>query len=84
MPVSIKDPETERLARRLSAVTGETITAAVRQALRERLQRVEGRSTSPRLTDELRAIRERCAALPVLDPRGADEIVAYDEFGVPR
>ena len=30
------------------------------------------------------AISELCASLPVLDPRSPDEIVGYDEFGVPR
>ncbi len=29
------------------------------------------------------AISDQCAALPVLDPRSADEIIGYDEFGVP-
>jgi antitoxin VapB len=36
------------------------------------------------LREELRAIRERCAALPVLDPRTPEEIIGYDERGLPR
>ena len=36
------------------------------------------------LADELDAIARRCAALPVLDARSADEIIGYDEHGVPR
>ena len=36
-----------------------------------------------RLRDELRAIRERCAALPMLDDRSADELLEYDEIGLP-
>ena len=39
---------------------------------------------SPALADELRAIGERCASLPVLDDRTADEILDYDERGIPR
>jgi hypothetical protein len=39
MAASIKDPETDRLARALSAATGETITDAIRNALRDRLAR---------------------------------------------
>ena len=83
MPLSIKDPETERLARRLAGETGESLTAAIRESLRERLRRVEGRSAPPRLRDELRAVRERCAALPVLDDRPSDDIIGYDAEGLP-
>ena len=40
MPLNIKDPETERLASEIAALTGESKTGAVRQALRERQQRL--------------------------------------------
>ena len=83
MALSIKDDEADRLARRLAALTGESLTDAVREALRERLRRVEGRTAAPRLRDELRAIRKRCARLPVLDPRSPEEILGYDEHGLP-
>jgi antitoxin VapB len=43
MKLNIKNPETDKLARLLAAETGETITAAVKQALRERLQLVRDR-----------------------------------------
>lgn len=43
-----------------------------------------GRAAAPRLEDELAAIGQRCSALPVLDPRGAEEILGYDERGLPR
>ncbi len=39
MALSLKDPETDRLARAVAALTGETLTAAVRKALAERLER---------------------------------------------
>jgi antitoxin VapB len=83
MPLSIKDDEADRLARRLAAATGESLTTAVREALRERLRRVEGRSAAPRLREELHAIRMRCARLPVLDRRSPDEILGYDDRGLP-
>jgi antitoxin VapB len=44
---------------------------------------VEGRVAAPRLRDELRAIRKRSAGLPVLDPRSPDEILGYDDRGLP-
>jgi antitoxin VapB len=84
MALSIKHPEADHLARELAAATGETLTEAVVNALRERLVRQRGKSRGLRVRDELRAIRERCAHYPVLDPRSADEILGYDEHGLPR
>jgi antitoxin VapB len=85
MALSLKDKETDRLARALSALTGETMTEAVRKALAERLERERlRRGESPPLADRLLAIGRHCAALPDLDPRPADEIVGYDETGVWR
>jgi antitoxin VapB len=81
--LSIKDPEADRLARELAARTGETLTEAVVVALRERLARETGRTRSIPLREELAAIRRRCAGLPVLDTRSADEILGYDEHGLP-
>lgn len=83
MALSIKDPEADRLARELAARTGETLTEAVVVALRERLARETGRTRSVPLRDELAAIRRRCAALPVLDNRTAEQILRYDERGLP-
>jgi len=72
MALSIKHPEADRLARELAARTGESLTEAVLNALRERLTREQGRVKTPRLRDELRAIRKRCATLPVLDDRSPE------------
>lgn len=83
MPLSIKDPETDRLARELSKATGETLTNAVAIALRERLERVRGRTSGPGLAEELTAIALRCAQLPLIDDRPEDEILGYDEHGLP-
>ena len=84
MALSIKHDEADRLARELAAATGETLTDAVLNALRERLRRERGRVRGPRLHDTIDAIRRRCAALPVLDSRSPDEILGYDGDGVPR
>jgi len=82
--LSIKHPEADRLARELAAATGESLTEAVVNSLRERLMRQLGRSRRPRVREELRAIRERCARYSVADHRSADEILGYDENGLPR
>ena len=83
MALSIKHPEADRLARQLAEKTGESLTDAVLNALRERLVREQGRAQTPRLRDELRAIRQRCAKLPVLDTRSADDILGYGDNGIP-
>jgi antitoxin VapB len=83
MALSIKHPEADRLARELSARTGETLTEAVIAALRERLLREQGRPRGLSLSEQLGAIGRRCAALPVLDQRPPDEILGYDRHGLP-
>lgn len=83
MALSIKHPEADRLARELAARTGESLTEAVVVALRERLARETGRARAIPLREELAAIRRRCAALPVIDDRPADQILGYDERGLP-
>jgi len=83
MALSIKDPEADRLAREVARATGETLTQAIVQALRERLARLR-RPRGSRLQEELLQIGQRCARLPLKDSRSADEIVGYDEHGLPR
>lgn len=83
MAISIKDPETDRLARALAETTGESLTEAIRRALQERLER-ESRRSRRGIGAEVRRIQERLAGLVVRDPRPADEIVGYDALGVPR
>lgn len=83
MAISLKDPETDRLARAVAALTGETLTTAIRNALAERLQRERLKRGEPYdLVARLREIGEHCASLPVLDPRSPDEIIGYDENGL--
>ena len=84
MALSIKDPATERLARDLARQTGENITTATRRALEERLHRVSGLPRQKLLLDSLAEIRRRWAAMPQIDKRSADEIIDYDDNGLPR
>ncbi len=83
MAISIKDPETDRLARELAAATGESLTDAIRTALRDRLKR-ESQRARRGIGAEVRRIQQRLARLPVFDGRSADEIVGYDAHGVPE
>ena len=84
MALSLKDRETDSLARQVAQLTGESLTEAVRTSLRERLHLEKlKRGEGPGLAQELEAIARRCAALPELDNRTADEILGYDENGLP-
>jgi antitoxin VapB len=84
MALNIRNAEAERLAAELAKQTGETKTEAVTKALRDRLARVRRQRSRRRLADELEVIAEHCASLPVIDARSADEILGYDERGLPR
>jgi antitoxin VapB len=81
--LSIKDPNVDRLARELAGLTGESITEAVHAAVRDRLERERrrrGKSIDRAKIDEIVA---RLAALPVVDARSPDELIGYDERGLP-
>jgi len=83
MALSLKDKETDRLARAVAALTGETLTDAVRQALAERLERERLRRGQPGdLAARLVALGREFDALPDFDSRTPDEIVGYDENGM--
>ncbi len=84
MSLNIKDPRTDSLVRELAECTGESITQAVEVATKERLDRLQATRPPRHLADELDRIALRCAALPVLDTRSDDEILGYDEQGLPR
>jgi antitoxin VapB len=83
MPLNIKDRATEQTVRELAGLTGESVTTAVRRAAEERLQRVRRDRPAGSLAMELLEIGRRCAVLPDLDTRTADEILGYDERGLP-
>lgn len=84
MPLSIRNSEVERLARALSRMTGEGLTQTILQALRERHQRIRAAREQKRLMEDLTAIARRSAALPEIDRRSPDEIIGYDEHGLPK
>jgi antitoxin VapB len=83
MGISIKNDHAERLARELARETGESLTTAITRALEERLARVEGRRSPADKRALARMVLRRLDALPVLDDRAADEIMGFDEHGLP-
>ena len=82
MPLSIRNPRAEQLAREVAAESDENITQALIHALEDRLQRIKGRRVAADLVDEIMTVSRRCQALPDLDTRSADEILGYDKDGV--
>ena len=84
MALSIRNEETEKLAREVARETGESITEAIHVALEERLLRLSGRRVVPDLAAEILRIGARCAALPDRDTRSPDEILGYGPDGEPR
>ena len=75
MALSIKNPETERLARARST--------PAKVSLSRRGLRSNSVYTASGLLEDLAASRRRWRNLPVLDARSADEIVGYNESGLP-
>ena len=86
MDVLIRRPKAVAKIRKLARRTGETLTDAVERAVEERLaklgpmRRKKGRIDRKRLA-ELLAYFD---SLPVDDPRSHEDIIGYDETGVPK
>lgn len=83
MALNIKNDEADRLARELAELTGETLTDAVIESLRERLERESGRVHPYWLREDVSRIQQRIANLPRLDERSDEDIVGYDESELP-
>ena len=83
MALNIRNRTTEELAATVARLTGETKTQAVTKALHERLERIRRGRTGRSLAEELDEIALHCASLPVLDDRAAEDILGYDERGLP-
>ena len=83
MPISIKNDQTELLARKLADLTGETLTEAIRSAVAEKYDRLRQAHAGRSLADELNEIALRCAKRTIVSDLSADEILGCDEAGVP-
>jgi antitoxin VapB len=83
MALNIKDPTTDRLARELADLTGESITVAVGNALKDRFERLSGSVPSEKRAEEMIRIARQAAALPVINSHSEDEILGYGDDGLP-
>lgn len=83
MALNIKNPEADQLAHELAQETGETITEAVTAALRDRLSAIRRKRERGHVRVEVAQLQAFVASLPDRDVRRAEEILGYDDFGLP-
>lgn len=86
MPLNIKNEKAHRMAKELAKLTSSSITDAVTIAIEKALANAKFRTeeAKKRLIQELNEIARHCAGLPTLDERPADEILGYDDQGLPE
>lgn len=84
MALNIKNEETHRLVHELAEETGETLTEAVTVAVRERLASMYRKRRRQEVFRSVEEIQEFVQGLPDVDRRSAEEILEYDDYGLPR
>ncbi len=82
MTLNVKDPEAHRLAQAIAKATGQTLTRAVTEALRERYERLQDRLNKASV-EELLTIAQRASAR-VKHPYLDHTAFLYDENGLPK
>jgi antitoxin VapB len=80
--LNVKDPEAHRLAQAIAEETGESITHAVTQALRERHERLQHRRKKASVAEMLTIARRISSQIKGPYPDHGEDL--YDEYGLPR
>ncbi|UZK69077.1 type II toxin-antitoxin system VapB family antitoxin [Sphingomonas sp. S1-29] len=83
MALSIKDEATDRMVRHYAKLKGLTYTSAIRVAVTDALRRENALPDEESFVERMRKVQDLVAAHPILDGRSADEIIGYDEHGLP-
>lgn len=87
MALHIEDAEIEMLAEELATRTGKSVPETLKGVLRDRMdasgEAPRSESEAKRIENELMAIGAEASRLPDLDPRSPDELIGYDEAGLP-
>ncbi|WP_419901150.1 type II toxin-antitoxin system VapB family antitoxin [Kiloniella sp.] len=83
MPLNIKDDNTHEMAKKLAGLTGMSISRAVKNAIQEKIELVEQVQNKGQLAEELDHIALYCSNLPILNNISTDEILGYDDHGLP-
>lgn len=85
MSLNIKNTEAHRLASEIARLTGETLTEAVTQALRERAERLKGRKFDQAKFDAMMRIAHDIASRMSPEAKALDiDELLYDENGLPK
>lgn len=82
MGLSIKNAEVEGMVREIAARRGVGMTEALRQVLAEEVERQQA-AAEAEVEAKVREIARRIAAMPDVSTLTDDEILGYDENGVP-
>jgi antitoxin VapB len=80
--MNIRSAKLDQLAQRLARLTGEDVETALERAIEERLSRVAPLGPTDRKA-AMDSFFERVSQMRVLDPRPVDEIIDYDDRGLP-
>ncbi len=85
MAFHIRNDEAEQMLRELQSLTGESLTDVVKTSLAERLERERARVSHEKedIMELMEGVWARLRSVPRLDYRSADEIIGYDENGLP-
>jgi len=84
MAVLIRAERVEQKIRELAARTGESLTEAVEKAIDDRLAATLPKRKGRVDREGLAKLLAEIDALPVVDPRSPDEIMDWDDSGLPR
>ncbi|PKL07341.1 MAG: hypothetical protein CVV53_00095 [Spirochaetae bacterium HGW-Spirochaetae-9] len=79
MALSIRNPEVEKLTRKLARRSGSTMTEVIADALEAKLSSLDTKVIPRRAA--IAEIAAECAALPDIDSRSAEEILGYGANG---
>jgi len=85
MALNIKNEETCDLAKKLAGMTGESLTAAITDALREKVERLQQKKNKKAQAEELLMIGQRCANHIKESASSLDHgDILYDKHGLPK
>ncbi|NOY71639.1 MAG: type II toxin-antitoxin system VapB family antitoxin [Gammaproteobacteria bacterium] len=85
MALNIKNEETCDLAKKLAGMTGESLTAVITDALREKVERLQQKQNKKAQAEELLMIGQRCAS-HIKEPASSLDHgdILYDKHGLPK
>jgi len=84
MSINVRNARADDLIRALTRMTKQSITKIIVDALQEKLNKEQNRRLAPHLKEEILTIAHRCAHLPMIDSRTPEDILGYNQDGIPE